>query len=119
MRGTTGFKGLRVTCIVGIHPHERRDLQMVLVDAELDYDFAAPAASESVADAVDYDGAAKRVTELIVGRKFQLIETMAEEVAATLLQHLGQVERVRLEIQKPQAIPAAECAFVRLERSRS
>lgn len=119
MIGTTGVQGLRVDCIVGIYEHERHATQAVVMDIDLDYDFAAAAASDAIADAVDYDGVVRRVTELATRRAFQLIETMAEETAALLLATLPQVRRVRLEIRKPAAVPAAECSFVRVERVRS
>ena len=61
MMGTTGLKDLRVDCIVGIYPHERAVPQTVLLDIEIDYDFAAPAASDAIADAVDYDDVAASV----------------------------------------------------------
>jgi dihydroneopterin aldolase len=44
---------------------------------------------------------------------------MAEEMAAQLLAQFPQVRRVRLEIRKPAAVPAAACAFVRVDRVRS
>jgi len=68
---------------------------------------------------VDYDRVASSVTELVQRRAFQLIETMAEETAAMLLERLAQVRTVRLEIRKPAAVPAAACSFVRVERTRS
>jgi dihydroneopterin aldolase len=119
MIGTTGLQGLRVECIVGIHPHERETPQPVLLDIELDYDFAAAAAAEAIGDAVDYTRAASLVTELAERRGFQLIETMAEEMASALLAQFPQVRRVLLEIRKPAAVAAATCAFVRVERTRS
>jgi 7,8-dihydroneopterin aldolase/epimerase/oxygenase len=119
MIGTTGLQGLRVECIVGIHPHEREATQSVMLDIEMDYDFAAAAAADTIDEAVDYAGAARLVTELAVGRGFQLIETMAEETAAMLLARFPTVRRVRVEIRKPAAVPAAACAFVRVERARS
>ena len=64
MIGTTGLQALRVDCIVGIYEHERQARQPVIVDVELDYDFAAAAASDAIADAVDYDGVATAITEL-------------------------------------------------------
>ena len=54
-----------------------------------------------------------------IGRQFQLIETMAEETAGMLLERLVPVRTVRLEIRKPDAVPGAACAFVRLERTRT
>ncbi len=119
MIGTTGLKNLRVDCIVGIYAHERAATQPVFIDVELDYDFAVPAASDAIADAVDYDGVARGLTDLLDRRRFQLIETMAEESAAMLLALAPQVTAVRLEIRKPEAVPAAAGSFVRLERRRA
>lgn len=119
MIGTAGLQGLRVECIVGIHPHERVARQTVILDIDLDYDFAAAADADAIAGAVDYTRAASLVAELAERRQFQLIETMAEESAALLLAQLAQVRRVRIEVRKPAAVPAADCAFVRVERLRS
>lgn len=118
MIGTAGLRGLRVECIVGIYEHERRSPQTVIMDIELDYDFAAAVVSESIADAVDYVGVAQSVAELAQRRAFQLIETMAEEAAAMLLDRFVPVRSVRLEIRKPAAVAAAACSFVRVERTR-
>jgi len=119
MIGTAGLKSFQVDCIVGIYEHERRTPQTVIMDIDLDYDFAAAARSDAIGDAVDYDRVAASVTELVQRRAFQLIETMAEETAAMLLDRLAQVRTVRLEIRKPAAVPAASCSFVRVERTRS
>ena len=118
MIGTTGLKRLQVECIVGVYPEERAQPQPVLIDIELDYDFEAAAGSDAGADAVDYDSVAAEVSSLVQRRKFTLIETMAEEAAALLPERMGQVRSVRLEVRKPQAVPAAACSFVRVERTR-
>ncbi len=118
MTGTTGLKDLRVECIVGIYPHERAATQTVMLDIELDYDFAAPAGSDAIADAVDYDGVAASVTALLQTSRFQLIETMAERAAALLLARVPVATGVRIEVRKPAAVPAAACSFVRVERRR-
>ena len=119
MIGTAGLQGLRVECLVGIHPHERATPQSVLFDIELDYDFAAAATGDAIDAAVDYTAVASQVTELAIRRQFQLIETMVEESAAMLLSRFPQVIRVRIEIRKPAAVPAAACSLVRVERVRS
>lgn len=119
MTGTTGIHNLRIDCIVGIYPHERAQTQTVFLDLELDYDFAPPAASDAIPDAVDYDGVVAMVTELVQARRFQLIEAMAEATAAMLLERVPVVDAVRLEIRKPAAVPAAAHSFVRVERARA
>ncbi len=119
MIGTAGLQGLRVECIVGIHPHERERPQSVLFDIDLDYDFAAAATADAIDGAVDYSAVASQVAELAKRRQFQLIETMAEESAAMLLAQFPQVGAVRIEVRKPAAVPAAACSFVRVERVRA
>lgn len=118
MTGTTGLHNLRVDCIVGIHPHERENEQTVFIDLEVDYDFAPAAASDAIGDAVDYDLVTSLVTNIIKLRRFQLLEAMAEAVVVALFQELPKVKAVRLEIRKPDAVPAAANSFVRVERHR-
>ena len=119
MIGTTGLKSFQVACIVGVYEQERAQPQPVVIDIELDYDFATAASSDAVGDAVDYDRVVAEVTGLVQRREFRLIETMAEETASTLFARMAQVRAIRLEIRKPQAVPAAACAFVRVVRMRS
>ena len=90
MTGTTGVRELRVDCIVGIYAHEREREQTVLLNIEIDYDFAPAHASDAIGDVVDYDMAVSAATALIRDRQFHLIETMAEEVAALLLDRVTQ-----------------------------
>jgi dihydroneopterin aldolase len=119
MIGTTGLQQLRVDCIVGIYPHERAATQTVLLDIELDYDFAPPAASDAIPDAVDYDHVAANVTALLQTRRFQLLEAMAEHTATMLFDRDPRIQAVRLVIQKPAAVPAADASFVRVARTRA
>lgn len=118
MIGTTGLHNLRIDCIVGIHPHEREKPQSVFLDLEIDYDFAPAAESDAISDAVDYDQMVRMVTDLIQSRRFHLIETMAEAVAAMLLEKMLVIDCVRVEIRKPAAVPAADNSFVWVERER-
>jgi dihydroneopterin aldolase len=119
MVGTTGLKNLKVECVVGVYAHERLARQTVTIDVELDYDFAAPAASDALPDAVDYDRVAALIAEIAERRGFQLLEAMAEASAAAILAQMARVQAVRLEIRKPGAVSAADCAFVRLARARA
>lgn len=118
MVGTTGLHNLRIDCIVGIYPHEREETQPVFLDLELDYDFGPAAASDAIPNAVDYDRVVSMVTELIQASRFQLIEAMAEATAAMIFERVPVIEAVRLEIRKPEAVPAAANSFVRVERRR-
>lgn len=118
MIATTGLKGLRIDCVVGVYSHEREQPQPVMIDIELDYDVADAVHADEVSHAVDYERVAEGVTELVQRRGFHLIETMAEDTADMLLGQHALVQTVRLEIRKPNAVAAAGCSFVRLVRAR-
>ena len=119
MVGTAGLKNLEVAGVVGVHARERERPQPLLFDIEVDYDLAPAARSDALADAIDYDGVAAAIGELVRQRQFALLETLAEAAAALLLDRIDRAHRVRLEVRKPRAVPAAACAFVRVERARS
>ncbi len=119
MIGTAGLRNLEVAGIVGVYAHEREHPQPLLFDIEVDYDLASAARSDALADAIDYDGIAAAVGELVRQRRFALLEALAEAAAGLLLERIDRAQRIRLEVRKPQAVPAAACAFVRVERARS
>lgn len=118
MIGTAGLHALRVDCIIGILPHERETPQAVFVDLAVDYDFAPAAASEHISAAIDYTRIATEISALFQARRFQLLETMAEAGAETVLGLDARIRAVHLEIRKPAAVPAASDAFVRVVRER-
>jgi dihydroneopterin aldolase len=118
MTGTIELERLAVRCIVGILPFERVTEQDVFLDVAMDLDFAPAAASEHVGDTVDYASLAVDLSVLVREEKFQLIETMAESCAALVLDFHPRVERVRIAVHKPAAVPQATDTRVRVERVR-
>ncbi|MEE2830110.1 MAG: dihydroneopterin aldolase [Myxococcota bacterium] len=118
MNGTIGLEGLKIRCIIGIHPAEREVEQDLLVDVCVTTDFAPAASHDSVEHTIDYDRIAAELTRLAVERRYQLLETFAEEAAGQLFALFRSIEAVELTIRKPAAVPAADCSLVRLHRSR-
>jgi len=116
--GVIGLRGLRIHCIIGIHPHERVEEQPLLLDVEVEQDFAAASSSDDFAHTSDYAAMADTLTQLARRRQYQLLETFAEEAASLLFAQFTGVQCLRLEIRKPQAVDAAEASFVRIERTR-
>lgn len=116
MTGTIFLKDLKILCIVGIHPKERDFKQALFLDIEIDYDFSAAADSENVRDTLDYSELADVVDQLIVNRKYQLIETAAEETCQVIFRKWPQVQRCKVKIKKPAAVPQATYAAVEVER---
>ena len=113
------LRGLRVFGHHGVFEHERRDGQDFVVDVELELDTRAAAASDDVADTVDYGTLAQRVAEVVGGEPVNLIETLAERIAAVCLAD----ERVNIAVvtvHKPSApIPLTfDDVAVRVRRVR-
>jgi dihydroneopterin aldolase len=113
---TVFVSNLAVETIIGIHPNERTTPQQVLISFELHADTRTAAHSDDIAHALDYDGASRRITELVGASRFHLIETMAERIASLLLETYP-VAGVSVEVRKPAALSDAETVGVRIERS--
>ena len=106
---------LRVATIIGVYDWERSVRQTVVLDLELASDNRRAAASDRIEDALDYAALSGRVLSFIEGSEFQLIETMAEQVAAIVLAEFS-VPWLRLRIAKPGAVARAGAVGVVIER---
>ena len=112
------LRGLAAECIIGFIEWERRVRQTVVVDLELPVDCRRAAATDDVADTVDYKRVAKRVLAYIEASEFKLVETLAHRLALLLLEEFG-VEWVRVSLNKPGAIRNSRDVGVVIERSRA
>ena len=112
---TIFLRDLRVKTIIGIFDWERRVRQTVSIDLKMSCDVAKAAASDDIADALDYKGVAKRIIEFVEGSEFQLVETLAERIAAIIIDEFG-VERVVVNLNKPGAIRGAKDVGIRIKR---
>ena len=110
--------GLKVEAIVGIWDWERKIPQTVVIDLEMAADIAAAAATDDIADTLNYKDVAKRVQELVENGGFKLVETMAESIARLIIEDFA-VPWVQVRINKPGAIRGARDVGVQIERSRS
>jgi len=110
--------GLTTECIIGFIDWERRVRQTVVVDLEMPVDCRRAAHSDEVADTLDYKKVAKRALEFIGASEYQLVETLAHNLALVILGEFG-VEWVRVSLNKPGAIRNSRDVGVVIERSRA
>ena len=111
---TIRIEGLRIDAVIGVYPHERTGPQPLLFDIALHHDNRAPAATDDVADSVDYAQVCERVRAFVAARQPRLLETLAEALAADLLTVPG-VHRARVRIGKPAAAAALGVGMVSVE----
>ena len=95
-------QGLRGRGHHGVFEREREKGQTFLVDVTLGLDTSRAAASDDLADTVNYGEVAERVVALIEGEPVNLIETLAARMAAVCLEY-PLVEEVEVTLHKPDA----------------
>lgn len=104
----------------GWFPEERQAGQEFQVDVVLGLDIRKAAATDDLADTVDYGTLADRIVAVTEGEPVRLVETLAERIAALCLED-RRVEEVEVTVHKPQApiaVPFADVA-VTIRRTRT
>lgn len=96
------LRGLRARGFHGALPTEREQGQTFVVDAVLGLDTRPAAAGDDLARTVDYGSLAGRLVALVEGEPVRLIETLAQRLADTCLEHPG-VREVEVTVHKPEA----------------
>lgn len=106
---------LKIDTVIGIYDWERRITQTVSFDLEMATDIRKAAASDSIEDTLDYKAVAKRLIAFVSESKFQLVETLAEEVANIILNEF-KVPWVRVRLNKKGAVRYAGDVGIIIER---
>lgn len=115
--------GLEVFAHHGVFEFERAQGQRFVIDAEVTVDLAPAAAGDALARTVHYGELAEAIADAVGRDPVDLIETVAERVAAVALGFAG-VRSARITVHKPDApieLPFADVAVtvVRAARSRA
>lgn len=94
--------GLSATGHHGVFEHEKVEGQLFRADVVLHLDTRAAASGDDLAQTVSYAGVAEDVVAVLAGSPADLVETVAERIAATILTH-DEVVAVDVAVHKPQA----------------
>ena len=109
------IENLMVETIIGIYDWEREIRQAVSLDLEMDFDIRKAAASDAIEDTLDYKAVSKRLIPFIEKSQFQLVESLAEQCAAIVLDEFP-VSRLKLKLSKPGAVRGSSAVGVMIER---
>jgi dihydroneopterin aldolase len=108
-------RDLRVETVIGIYEWERQIKQTVNIDLEMGTDIRRAAATDSIADTLNYKAVSKRLIQFVSESQFLLVETLAENIATILLDEF-QVPWLRLILSKPGALRGSREVGVVIER---
>jgi dihydroneopterin aldolase len=112
------LRGLTIRGNHGVFDYERRDGQDFVIDITVWLDLQAAAASDDLADTVDYGGLAQRAADIVAGPPRQLIETVAAEIADDVMGD-ERIHAVEVVVHKPAAPIPLEFTDVAVVARRS
>ena len=104
--------GVRVRAHHGVFDFEREQGQEFVIDVSVAVDLSAAASGDDLGRTVHYGELAEAVVAAVERDPVDLIETVAERVAAVALAHPA-VEEVEVTVHKPEApirVPFADVA---------
>lgn len=107
---------LAIDCVIGAWDWERKITQTVYVDLDMGWDISKAGVSDNLEDTLSYKDVSKSVSQLVVDRKFMLVETMATEIVQLLLAEFH-VPWCRVRINKKGAVRNAQDVGVIIERT--
>ena len=115
------IRGLRVVTHVGVPAEERATPQPIELDIDLEVDLGAAAASDDVADTVDYGAVTLAVSEAVSSAECALLERLASVACDAALSADGRALAAVVTVRKlrPPVPVDVDTTAVRLRRSRS
>jgi dihydroneopterin aldolase len=100
MSDSIQLRGLRVMAIVGVLPEEREREQPLEADLDIEVDLSAAGVSDALSDSVDYGSVTDAVVGCLVGSRAFLLERMATQVTAAVLELDSRIESVGVTLRK-------------------
>jgi dihydroneopterin aldolase len=110
--------GLKIPCIIGTLPRERKKKQRIVIDLEFPAPVRKAARRDALRDTVNYQKIAGRATAFVSKSRFYLLETLAECLTRVLLREF-KLRNITLRVSKPNAIRNAKSAGVIIFRGKN
>lgn len=107
------ISALSVSTTIGVYAWEQRIKQQLLIDISLNGDFSN--CQDNLNNTLDYAALCEAVTQYVESKSFQLIETVANEVA-TLIKDQFKISQVSIAVSKPHAVKNAKNIQVVIKR---
>ena len=110
------IKGLRLRCIIGFNPEERREKQDVIIDMTLFTDLRIGGETDQPADILNYRTVNKAVIRFVEESSFNTLEALATSIARVAIVDCG-VSQIEVTVWKPGALRFTDTVGVTIERS--
>ncbi|MDP6429311.1 MAG: dihydroneopterin aldolase [Rhodospirillales bacterium] len=111
------IRDLVLTCLIGVHKHERKQPQRIRINLDLAVSEGARLRSDRLRDVVCYEDVADGIRALVGSGHVNLVETLAENIADLCLSD-ERVRVARVRVEKLDIFEDAVSAGVEIERFR-
>jgi len=111
------IRDLLVRGIIGINDWEREKQQDILINITISADLSAAGESDNISDSINYRTIAKKAQAQAETAERLTVEALAADIAKICLEEPG-VIKVRVKVEKPNAVRFARSVGVEVERSR-
>ena len=108
-------RDLELEANIGVYHREQGQLQPVRINIDLTVEEMDGELGDKLANVVDYGAVVEGVKTILAGGHLNLVETLAEKVAAHCLED-RRVKVVRVRIEKLNVVPEAQSVGVEIER---
>ena len=119
MNGRIHLKNMLFYGYHGDLAEENKPGQRFIVDLVLTLDIAEVARTDALEATVDYVRAHEVCRELVEGKKFRMIETLAARIAERLLADFSRLTGVDVTVKKPSVPMKGVLDYVAVETSRT
>jgi len=101
--------------VIGIHESELQRPQPLEIDLHAGLPRARACDTDRITDTIDYGVVTERLRRLLVEHRLTLLEALAEEIAAILIDEFG-AHWVRVKVVKPRKFADVSAVGVQIER---
>ena len=109
------IRDLVLNGFIGVYRHEKEARQRVRINLDLAVFEGAADLADSLRNVVCYETIANSVRAIVASRHVNLVETLAERIAAMCLED-SRVRSVRVRVEKLDVFPDAASVGVEIER---
>ena len=109
------IRDLQIETVIGIYDWERKIKQTISIDLEMATDIRKSAETDQIDDTLNYKAVGKRLIQFVEESSFELVETLAEQIAAIVREEFD-VPWLRLTLNKPGALRGSKSVGVIIER---
>ena len=112
------MRDLELEAVIGIHLYEKRARQPIRINIDLAVSEGPSPIADDLNDEVCYESIVEGVKALVATGHVNLVETLAERIAAQCLQD-SRVRMARIRVEKLKAIAEARSVGIEIERVRT